>query len=447
MSTVAAVEKENQPEEAEGSNQQQGANGSTTENSGTKTKRGKVQGDASSEFASVLNTKISELEKGLSSGNPMEREAAKMRRKQLRDVQRYLCDKQNSVEDRIAHIQGKYTQQVTEFLKMEKHYLEIQRELDLVTKERDKVQVELRKTNILRDRLEELCRQLQRENREVQEESKRRNEEEVKQRQALQGKFSQAISDVTVKMEQQQQERNKQLEENDALRVKLGEVLQQFDSFSQLLQSKDLEVQLANAKLEQQQHLGAQLIAKTDLLQNANENLSQANELMKAELEHHLVIKEQNAILHENNRELKIQVETYCDKFSDFQSTLTKSNEMFATLKKEIESHNKQRAHLTREREELRKRNDKAENNVIMLLEDNQNLKQKMERVVQALSNPEASGDPVESVRKLRVQKERLEGLCRALQTQLKMQTGETTPAAEHSEDSVPAASPSVEAE
>ena len=55
------------------------------------------------------------------------------------------------------------------------------------------VQVELRKTNVLRDRLEELCRQLQRENREALEESKRRQEEDIRQRQAVQIKFSAAI--------------------------------------------------------------------------------------------------------------------------------------------------------------------------------------------------------------------------------------------------------------
>ena len=51
-------------------------------------------------------------------------------------------------------------------------------------------------------------------------------------------------------------------------------------------------------------------------------------QVMRKELEHHLVIKEQNVLLHDNNKELKSQIETYCDKFSDFQSTLTKSNEV-----------------------------------------------------------------------------------------------------------------------
>ena len=49
---------------------------------------------------------------------------------------------------------------------------------------------------------------------------------------------------------------------------------------------------------------------------------------MKKELEQYLVVKEQNTILFENNRDLKSQVEAYCDKFADFQGTLTKSNEV-----------------------------------------------------------------------------------------------------------------------
>ena len=55
-------------------------------------------------------------------------------------------------------------------------------------------------------------------------ESKRQKEEELKQRQAHAAKFSAAIEDVSAKMDIQQAERSKQLAENDALRVKLGEV-------------------------------------------------------------------------------------------------------------------------------------------------------------------------------------------------------------------------------
>lgn len=56
------------------------------------------------------------------------------------------------------------------------------------------VQSELRKTNLVKDKLEDLCRSLQKESREVGDESRRRNEEELRQRQALQAKFTQAIN-------------------------------------------------------------------------------------------------------------------------------------------------------------------------------------------------------------------------------------------------------------
>lgn len=63
-------------------------------------------------------------------------------------------------------------------------------------------------------------------------------------------------------------------------------------------------------------------------MQNSHDAMLKANELMKEELAHHFVIKEQNALLLQTNKELKAQLESYSDKFSDFQTTLTKSNEV-----------------------------------------------------------------------------------------------------------------------
>ena len=47
------------------------------------------------------------------------------------------------------------------------------------------------------------------------------------------------------------------------------------------IQKKELEVQLASAKLEQQQQICRQLSAKNELLQQANDQLSKAHEIMK----------------------------------------------------------------------------------------------------------------------------------------------------------------------
>ena len=51
---------------------------------------------------------------------------------------------------------------------------------------------------------------------------------------------------------------------------------------------------------------------------------------------------------------------------------------MFTTLKKEIDSSNKQRSQMVKEREEMRKRIEKSDQSLVMLLDENQGLKKKV---------------------------------------------------------------------
>lgn len=51
---------------------------------------------------------------------------------------------------------------------------------------------------------------------------------------------------------------------------------------------------------------------------------------------------------------------------------------MFTTLKKEIDSSKKQRAQMVKEREEMRKRIEKSDQSLVMLLDENQGLKKKV---------------------------------------------------------------------
>ncbi|GFR47920.1 hypothetical protein Agub_g9722, partial [Astrephomene gubernaculifera] len=127
-----------------------------------KGKKAKSQ-DPSTDFVNVLSTRIEEIERAVAAGHggPAEREAAKARKKQLREAIKFCSDRANSAEDRIAYIQQKYSQQLSELLRMERQVLELQRDHELLAKEKDKVQSELKKTNVLKDKLEELCRQLQ----------------------------------------------------------------------------------------------------------------------------------------------------------------------------------------------------------------------------------------------------------------------------------------------
>lgn len=57
---------------------------------------------------SFITSKIDEIEKATGVSKE-EREASKQRKKQLREVVKYVSDRNNSQEDRIEFLQQKYT--------------------------------------------------------------------------------------------------------------------------------------------------------------------------------------------------------------------------------------------------------------------------------------------------------------------------------------------------
>jgi len=373
----------------------------------------------SMDFMHIISDKITELEKGLAGANNQgEREVIKARKRSLHEVKKYCSDKSNSLEDRLTFLQTKFAQQAQELLKLERSHQEVLVQLDMAVKEKERAQDGLRKANAMRDKLEELCRQLQKENKEVMEEARKLREDDASARGALQQRFQSAINDVTTKMDAQAAERATQLTENDALRGKLSDVLAQFETFNQLVHKKDLETQLAQARLEQQAAVCEAMGRKAELLEQANSQLLEAHKAASVELETLVDARRVNAALGAANRDLKEQLDMYHAKFTEFQGTLTKSNAMFAGLKKELDAGVKLRAALVKERDELRQRCEGSSKQMVELLEDKQALLKQVKLLsaqVQAVEGMDA-----EEVRKLKGQKDALEALCRTLSLQVK---------------------------
>ena len=111
----------------------------------------------------------------------------------------------------------------------------------------------------MKKKLEALCKELQKQNRNVLDQSKQASEEETKKRQELSDRFNDTIKDVQGKISNQEEERQKQVEENTKLREQLQNFLNQYEvrdkHFEHQLHAKDLEQQLANAKLAQSEEL------------------------------------------------------------------------------------------------------------------------------------------------------------------------------------------------
>jgi hypothetical protein len=125
------------------------------------------------------------------------------------------------------------------------------------------------------------------------------------------------LTTVVVQLEGQGEERMTLVKENSEFREKLKHLLDQFDlqqqQWKQVQKQHDLEGQLAEAKLSQQTEMVKAEASKADAYKRHAEAVS-ATEV-----------------------ELRGQVAAYSSKFEDFQSTLTKSNEIFGVYKTEMD--------------------------------------------------------------------------------------------------------------
>ncbi|GER28834.1 taxilin [Striga asiatica] len=257
--------------------------------------------------------------------------------------------------------------------KSEKEFLEFTLKYQQVIAERDSAVA-------VRDKLESLCRALQKENKKLMEECKKVSREGQNLRLDLSDKFQDAIKEVSKKLEEQKDESISQLKENEMLKTKLKQLVDQYtlseQQHAQQLKQKTLELQLSDLKLQQHE-----------------EKLKQEKSQMK-------LYAEQVAQLLATEKNLRLQLTADGEKFQQFQEALMKSNEVFETFKQEIEKMAKSIKELKKENNLLKGKCEKTDVTIIELANERELLKKQLE--------------------KTRNQKEKLESLCRSLQADRK---------------------------
>ncbi|KAL0402350.1 UNVERIFIED_CONTAM: hypothetical protein Slati_4264900 [Sesamum latifolium] len=271
--------------------------------------------------------------------------------------------------------------------KSEKEFLEFTLKYQQVIAERDSAVA-------VRDKLESLCRELQRQNKLLMDECKRVSTEGQNLRLDLSNKFQDAIKEVSSKLEEQKDECISQLKENEMLKTKLKQLVDQYalseQQHAQQLKQKTLELQLADLKLQQHE-----------------EKLKQEQSQMK-------LYAEQVAQLLATEKNLRLQLTADGEKFQQFQEALLKSNEVFETFKQEIEKMAKSIKELKKENTFLKSKCEKSDVTLIELADERERMKKQLE--------------------KTRNQKEKLESLCRSLQAERKTLSVQSS-----SSDSIPA--------
>ncbi|XP_077338106.1 alpha-taxilin [Lithobates pipiens] len=325
-------------------------------------------------------------------------------------------------EEKLTALCKKYAELLEEHRTSQKQMRILQKKQSQLIQEKDQLRNEHSKAILARSKLESLCRELQRHNRTLKEEGVQRAREEEEKRKEVTAHFQVTLNDIQSQMEQHNERNTKLRQENVELADRLKKLIEQYElreeHIDKVFKHKDLQQQLVDAKLQQAQEMLKEVEErhqreKDFLLKEAVESQRMC-ELMKQQESH-----------------LKQQLALYTEKFEEFQSTLSKSNEVFTTFKQEMEKMTKKIKKLEKETTMYRSRWESS-NKALFVMAEEKTLRDKEQEALQA-----------------KIQ--RLEKLCRALQTERndlnkKVQglSGPQVPSVETTEDCASCTTPAI---
>ncbi|XP_020769604.2 beta-taxilin isoform X2 [Odocoileus virginianus] len=219
------------------------------------------------------------------------------------------------------------------------------------------------------------------------EETLQRAREEEEKRKEITSHFQSTLTDIQAQIEQQSERNMKLCQENTELAEKLKSIIDQYElreeHLDKIFKHRELQQKLVDAKLEQ-----------------AQEMMKEAEERHKREKEYLLnqaaEWKLQAKVLKEQETVLQAQLTLYSGRFEEFQSTLTKSNEVFATFKQEMDKTTKKMKKLEKDTATWKARFENCNKALLDMIEEKALRAKEYECFVMKIG--------------------RLENLCRALQ-------------------------------
>ncbi|KAK9864589.1 hypothetical protein WJX84_008739 [Apatococcus fuscideae] len=347
-----------------------------------------AQSKGSPSALDTLHASISALE--VQTAEPERKQAAKARKKALRDAQRVVERKDCSSEAKLEELIKMFQLQLTLQAAVENELLPLRKEAEICRRDRDEARSERVRVESINAKLQALARELQKDNKLVHERSQAAFAVEEQKRKTLQDSFQKTAGDISARLDEQLKERTQTLQENNALFGKL-----------QLFEE---------ARNKTEEHCAGQIKAK-DL------------ELQLAALKHRQLeaqLQESMARVDSVRGQLQSMQESYGEKFEEFSSTITKSNEVFASFKEQegqraelMRTVEKQRRGYEKKLREVTARHQKTDAAILQTSEENAALKQQMQQMQRELQ--EQSSKSMRAI----AQKERMESLARALREEM----------------------------
>ncbi|XP_064838935.1 alpha-taxilin-like [Oncorhynchus masou masou] len=275
----------------------------------------------------------------------------------------WFCCSEINPEGRmkLAGLCKKYADLLEEQRNSQKQMRVLQKKQSQLVQETDHLKKEHSKAILARSKLESLCRELQRHNRTLKEDGTQRARVEEEKRKVVTSHFQVTLNDIQAQMEQHN-ERNASLRlENSELAEKLKKLIQQYElreeHIDKVFKHKDLQQQLVDAKLQQAQEL---------LLESEDRHHREKDFLLKEAVESQRMCE----LMKQQEAHLKQQLSLYTEKFEEFQTTLSKSNEVFTTFKQEMEKMTKKIKKLEKETTMYRSRWESSNKALLNMAEE-----------------------------------------------------------------------------
>ncbi|XP_075706530.1 gamma-taxilin isoform X2 [Rhinoderma darwinii] len=292
-------------------------------------------------------------------------------------------------EEKLAALCKKYADLLEESRNFQKQMKILQKKQSQVIKEKVHLQSEHSKAILARSKLESLCRELQRHNKTLKEENLHQAREYEEERKEATAHFQMTLNEIQAQMEQHDVYNAKLRQENVELGEKLKKLIEQYalreEHIDKVFKHKELQQQLIDAKLQQ----------TTRLMKEAEERHQREREFLLNEATE---TRQKFEELKQQESQLKQQLSLYMDKFEEFQTTMAKSNELFTTFRQEMEKMTKKIKKLEKETVVWRTKWE-ANNKALLQMAEEKTVRDKEHKA-------------------LHVKLDRLEKLCRALQTE-----------------------------
>ncbi|GCB61882.1 hypothetical protein scyTo_0007126 [Scyliorhinus torazame] len=231
-------------------------------------------------------------------------------------------------EEKLAALCKKYADLLEENRSVQKQIKLLQKKQAQVVKEKVHLQSEHSKAILARSKLESLCRELQRHNKTLKEENMQRAREEEERRKEVTAHFQMTLNEIQAQMDQHDLHNTKLRQENIELAEQLKKLIEQYElreeHIDKVFKHKELQQQLVDAKLQR----------TTEIMKEVDEEHHREREFLLKEATE---LRHKCELMKQQEAQLKQQLSLYMDKFEEFQSTLAKSNEVFTTFRQEME--------------------------------------------------------------------------------------------------------------